>query len=101
MLEKTTDAHNMGADLTFLITKQLLQKATGKTLMGAINPACGEHISTSQVRGTYTEAVRKQITVGMERAKSSRMKEKGLKGRENSKVHRSQKIMYWRMKQKF
>lgn len=59
MLAKTPDAHNMGADLTFLITKQLLQKDTGKALMGAINTADGEHISTSQVRGIHAEKVRK------------------------------------------
>lgn len=70
------DAHNMEADLTFLITQQLLQKDTGKALMGAINTADGEHISTSQARGIHAEEVRKQIIVGMERAKSSRIKEK-------------------------
>lgn len=76
MLAKTPDAHNMGADLTFLITQQLLKKDTGKALMGPINPADGEHTSTSQARGIQAEAVRKQIIVGMERVKSSTMKEK-------------------------
>lgn len=69
MLAKTPDAHNMEIDLTFLITQQLLQKDTGKLLMGAINPAHGEHIRTSEVRGIHAEAVRKQVIVGMDSQK--------------------------------
>lgn len=79
MLAKTPDAHNMQVDLTFLITQQLLKKDTGKALMGPINPAGGKHISTSQVRVIHPKAVRKQIIVGMERVKGSRMKEKAYK----------------------
>lgn len=75
-VRENTRCPQHGADLTFLITQQLLQKATGKTLMGAINPADGEHISTPQVRSIHAEAVRKQVIAGMKRAKSSRTKEK-------------------------
>lgn len=85
MLAKTPGAHNTGADLTFLITQQFLQKDTEKALMGAISSADGEHISTSQVRGIHAEAVRKQTIAGMERVKSSRMKEKAEKAEKTAK----------------
>lgn len=53
--------------------------------MGAISSADGEHISTSQVRGIHAEAVRKQTIAGMERVKSSRMKEKAEKAEKTAK----------------
>lgn len=53
--------------------------------MGAINSADGEHFSTSQVRGIHAEAVRKQTIAGMERVKSSRMKEKAEKAEKTAK----------------